>query len=65
MNNFAKNLKQLRIQQRLTINQLAKILEVTPYTLSSWEKGKTKPNLNKLITIVKIFNTTCNSILGL
>ena len=62
---FAENFKSLRLKHQFTIKYIAQLLNVSPSTIIAWEKGKTSPYSDKLIKIVKLFNVTCNQILGL
>ncbi|MBQ7880431.1 MAG: helix-turn-helix transcriptional regulator [Clostridia bacterium] len=61
---LCKKLKQLRIKKGLTIKALARLINVSQSTISSWEKGKSTPYLSKLIMIVKTFDVTCRYLLG-
>ena len=60
---LAENLKKLRKYKKLSIKELALKLDVCPSTISSWEKGKTKPNLKYVIKIVKYFGITIEDLI--
>lgn len=51
MNAVGKNLKQLRQQEKLTQDALAERLHVTRQAVSSWETGKTAPDVETLTTL--------------
>ena len=53
---LAKKLKFLRLKNNYTLSELAKKVNVCASTMSSWEKGRTAPLLNKLVRIAKIYN---------
>lgn len=44
-----KNLKKLRLQHKLTQEQLALELNVSRQVIAKWEKGDSVPDLNCLI----------------
>ena len=45
---FGNRLYKLRVEAKMSQNDLAKILNVTTKSVSKWETGKAKPNLNTL-----------------
>lgn len=49
-------IKMLRISQGLSQTDFAKKLFVTPAAVSQWEKGKTSPDTERLMTIAKTFS---------
>lgn len=49
-------IKTLRISQGLTQNDFAKKLFVTPAAVSQWEKGKTIPDTERLMSICRAFS---------
>lgn len=51
MNNFPKNLKVLRTKAGLTQDVLAEKLHVTRQTVSSWERGRSEPDLDTLVAL--------------
>lgn len=64
MNLFVERLKELRKTERISQQKLAKILNVSPNCISSWERGKGEPNLDIIIAIAKYFDVTCGYLLG-
>ena len=56
MNAVGKNLKQLRQREKLTQDALAERLHVTRQAVSSWETGKTQPDLETLTTLAEALN---------
>lgn len=65
MSTFSKRLKELRIEQNLTIYSLSKKTGISPKTLKSYEEQKTKPSIKRFIKIVSALNVSCNYLLGL
>ena len=57
-NNFAKNLKFLRLQSGMTQQELGKKLNKDYSTIGKWELGQRSPTIEDLIKISEIFNVT-------
>ena len=51
MANVSKNIKRQRVSRGLTQEQLAERLHVTRQTVSSWETGRTQPDLDMLVSL--------------
>ena len=64
MNLFVERLKELRKTERISQQKLARILNVSPNCISSWERGKGEPNLDIIIAIAKYFDVTCGYLIG-
>lgn len=63
-NKFKENLKQFRLEQKFTQQQLAKMLDVSLKTLSHWETGYTEPSLDQLIALADCFQISTDELLG-
>ena len=63
MRDIGKNLKQLREQKGLTQDQLAEQLFVTRQTISNYENGRSRPDIDTLLKIAELLNSDVNSIL--
>lgn len=57
MRDIGKNIKQLRIQQNMTQDELAERLYVTRQTVSNYETGKSKPDVEMLVKIAEVLGT--------
>lgn len=57
-------LKDLRMKNHLTQQQLADRVMVTRQAVSRWETGETQPNTETLKLLSKEFNISINSLLG-
>ena len=57
-------LKELREQNNLSQQDLAKILKVSPSTVSNWEAGKRQPDIQMIIEIANYFNVSVDEVLG-
>lgn len=58
------NLKNLRMQNNLSQQQLAKTLGIKQNTLSNYENGITQPDLNLIIKISDFFGCSIDYLLG-
>ena len=65
MSNFSKNLKELRIEKRLSQQELAQILNVTQSTVAKWESGDRAANFSILIELSNYFNISTDILLGI
>lgn len=54
---------QLRKQKGLSQEQLAELLGVSRQSVSKWESGQTKPDLDKIIPLSSIFNVSTDYLL--
>ena len=65
MSKFSDIFKALRLDKRLTQEQLAEILGVSPQAVSRWETSTSYPDVTLLPTIASFFETTVDELLGL
>jgi len=65
MNKFAERLKSLRLEKGLTLEQLAKEINMSYAAISRWEAKQRIPNIEALIVIAKYFNVSADYLLGL
>lgn len=61
---LGENLKKLRIQNRLTQEQLAEAFGVSPQAVSRWELGATYPDIALLPAIADYFDVTTDELFG-
>ncbi len=52
---FARNLFLLRRANRMTIEELAQAMEVTPEVVCAWECAKTSPSLDQMNRLAKVY----------
>lgn len=64
MNNelFSQNLRRLRLEKKLTQEQLANILGVSVQSVSRWECGNTLPDVMLLPEIAKLYSVTVDDL---
>ncbi len=63
-NIFGKNLKELRLNFKLSQRQLGKKLGVCNQTISFWETGAREPDLDMLKKIALFFSVSCDELLN-
>lgn len=63
-NNFAFNLKQLRIQHAMTQEELGKMLGKDYSTIGKWELGQRSPIMEDVIKIADFFDITLQELIG-
>lgn len=62
--NFSEKLFELRKKERLSQEELAEKVGVSRQTISKWEMGQSAPEMEKLITLSKIFNLSMDELVG-
>ena len=62
---LGENIKNLRIKQGLSQNELADMIHVVRQTISSWELDKSAPNTEQLKKLSEIFGTDISTIVGM
>lgn len=58
-------IKRLREQRPWSQQELADQLNVTRQTISKWERGKSYPDLESLVTLTGLFGVSADELLGL
>lgn len=64
MADFGDLLRELRQEEKLTQKGLAQKINVTPGTISNYEKGTYYPDVPKLLALADFFHVTVDYILG-
>lgn len=62
---FSDRLRRLRKRRNMTQNDLAERLEISPSTVSSYERGAAFPPIPIFIKLAKILNVSTDYLLGL
>ena len=60
---FSTNLRELRINQRYTQDELSKKLNLSRTAISNYEKGIIQPSIDTIIKISEIFNVSLDDLL--
>lgn len=63
-NNFAHNLKELRIERNIGQVELAKSIGVSKGIISLWENGKREPTLHYVMIIAEYFEISIDELVG-
>ena len=63
--NIGLNITNLRKEKNLTQEELANLINVSPKTISSYETNRSIPNIEILILLSKVLDTSINDILNL
>ena len=58
---FNKNLRNIRLQKELSQKQVADFLNVSPQSVSKWEKGEALPSIDYLPKLAEILNCDINA----
>ena len=60
---IGENIRFYRQQHALSQEELAEKMDTSRQTISSWENGKTYPNIQSLISLSNIFNTSVEDLI--
>lgn len=63
MRDIGKNIKQLRVQKNMTQDELAEKLFVTRQTVSNYETGRSRPDVEMLAKIAEVLDTDANTVI--
>ncbi len=64
-NVFKERLKELRLENNLTQQQLAEKTNITQPAIAKWENGQRTPTMECLIILAKFFCVTIDYLVGL
>ena len=62
---FAQRLKELRLENNLSQNKLAKQLGISQAAINKWEKGIIIPTIDSAAIVAKFFNVSIDYLAGL
>ena len=62
---LAENLKKYRIMKDLTQEDIADYLNITPQSVSKWERGETYPDITLMPALANIFETSIDLLIGM
>lgn len=65
MNKFAERLKELRMENDLPQNELAKRLNISVACVNRWENGLRVPNIDSIISLCEYFGCSADYLIGL
>ena len=61
--NIAERLQHLRNRENYSQEQLADLLEISRQSISKWESGQGKPEIDNIIKLAQIYDVTTDYIL--
>lgn len=61
--NIAIRILELRSKHNISQGELSKIVGVTRQTISSWENGKSVPDINQSVKLAKAFKITLDELI--
>lgn len=64
MNNLPENLKNLRIENKITQQEIADYIHKTKATYCRYEKGTLKPDIDTLILIADMYKVSLDYLTG-
>ncbi|MDE6356742.1 MAG: helix-turn-helix domain-containing protein [Clostridia bacterium] len=62
---FSERLKELRLEAKMTQQQIAERLKIKQSSYARYEYGNREPTLQTVTQIAKIFDVSCDYLLGL
>lgn len=62
---YKEVIKEIMLDNKLSQEQLGKIIGVNQTTVGQWLKGKKKPSYDSIMAIYKNFNVTPNELFGI
>lgn len=65
MNIFSERIKELRLEKNLSQKELGEELNLSPTTITKWERGDRVPNIDIFIMLAKYFNCSIDYLVGL
>ena len=64
MTTFSEQLRKYRIKKGLTQQELASLLNINRVSYARWENNSREPNLETIVKLAKILDTTTDNLLG-
>ena len=62
MFSLGETLKELRLKNNYTLEEVAQKLGVTHKAVQFWEQGRTEIKLTRLVELAKLYGTTINDV---
>ena len=64
MSTFAERIKELRLERGMTQDSLGQVIGVKSYSIYTYEKGRSAPSIEDLITLADFFNVSVDYLIG-
>lgn len=65
MNKFGERLKELRLEEGISQEELARRVDISHSAIAFWEKNEREPKLGAVITLAQYFKVSLDYIVGL
>jgi len=62
---LAENLKSMRKSKDMTQEEVAEVLNVSPQSVSKWERGDTYPDITLLPALANLYKTSVDALIGM
>lgn len=62
---LSENIRKYRILKNLTQEEVAEYLDITPQSISKWERGECYPDITLLPALANIFETSIDLLIGM
>lgn len=62
---FAKRLRELRTEKKISMKTLAQAINTSDGAISNWENEINEPKISYLVKLAVYFNVSCDYLLGL
>lgn len=62
---FAKRLKELRTEKKISMKTLAQAINTSDGAISNWENEINEPKISYLVKLAVYFNVSCDYLVGL
>lgn len=64
MTQFGENLRRIRERENMTQGDLARVLYISPGTITAWETGRVIPRLDMAVSVAEFFGVSMDELCG-
>lgn len=57
-------LKEIRLEKRYKLKDIAEVAGVSVQAVHQWESGETKPPVDKLVKVARFYGVTVDALIG-
>ena len=61
---FGDRLREIRQREEMSQSELARILYISPQTITAWETGRVVPRLDMAVTVAEFFGVSLDWLTG-
>jgi transcriptional regulator with XRE-family HTH domain len=62
---LSENIRRFRLLKSLTQEDIAEYLNISPQSVSKWERGESYPDMSLLPALANIFDTSIDALIGM